>query len=1113
MPLLKRKPVIPAPLPSLSSILQPIASTSSTTSTNAEASSSNNTQDSSSTIPKDGKDDEEQLDKLLSIFRGEMTGVQLPNAKNDNNGTSTKSKKNQNKIPNGIDLNGDHQQINGISSGTEQSKPLWKSNDKECWYMPETGEIFTDYESFCLRRAFYSQPLFQCEVSGKSNLNFYTALQSEQKEVRQLHSRFPRQLKKAVLSAVQFQIEGKLDTLADKIFERFHDRFFDDEKVFVDVDGDKYLARIVKTFPPRSLNTTTTPTTQPILHPYATDLSLSLEEVNEKDDPSKYFYNVRLIEEGYPEGIAAEYASANGQSNGPYDEDEEDGKGEKWTGSTMEVQCNKISRDRINFSRAMLKRFIRDCVVRDAAVYSPWLVKPSVASRYGLPIEMPEEIRESILRYKEKQMDKRKREREERLGITNPPTSAAAAVAGEEDDKPKTKKQKKDEEKKLKEEEKQKEKEAKEREKEKEREEEERKKKKTLKYPAEDLLVEWSEEKDGSAGRIQVRPVPNKTLPFGDQFEKLLMTWSFLNVTGKPLGLSPFTLDDYENSLYHNDPYNNPAPLMAEIHSVLLNALAADLKAGHEPVKPLNTFGKDGEIENDTDYWEGKKGATTETLTPVVLPLIENFKNKELLIKDNRKGWENNLIGLLWERSNLDILPNYLDNILHLTFEDKPAPTRPTWSTGPSTSSNSSGTGLAGTIQGLIPSKPEKRYSSLHHSHKLDIISFLIELVNQTELLREFMEESTLNLTEVRKDQVEVKRELRRVQAEREALEPKEKPKEEGEDGDVSMEVKGETTDSPDVSMNGHTINGNGSTERDQDELEDSPSVNNEDNSDAESDHKDLSAIGASRRKAMKEKALEREAEEKIKNQKLAKEREVLKQKKLEGKQIAIEKKRLSEEEELINQKLKLLEYDFRRWIYTLRSRPLGLDRFGNKVWWFDGLGSSPLYNEQTISLNKLNLGTGRLYIQGVDQEDLDIYLNSAISIIEEDISKEHIMERRLKEEGSSNPLQPGEWAVYDNPDQLRDLMNWLNPRGLRENQLLKQLKMWQNEIEMSMRKRRSLAGLDTQTESDEPTSRKLRPSRKVNHNGDDEKEGYMNWKRRTRSRFKSPKFLGVYEF
>ena len=194
---------------------------------------------------------------------------------------------------------------------------------------------------------------------------------------------------------------------------------------------------------------------------------------------------------------------------------------------------------------------------------------------------------------------------------------------------------------------------------------------------------------------------------------------------------------------------------MAEIHSTLLNVLVRDLASPHEPVRPLASSGKPPEESNDAaDYWEGKKGATTETLQPVVLPYASAWRTRELSARDSRKGWEGALIGCLWERASLDSLPNYLDNVLHMCFEDRPAPTRPTWSTGP--------TSQIGGV-GLVQAKPEKRYSSLHHLHKLEIITFLIELVAQTEAVREFMEESTSALTEVRKEQNEVKRDRKRM--------------------------------------------------------------------------------------------------------------------------------------------------------------------------------------------------------------------------------------------------------------------------------------------------------------------------------------------------------------
>ena len=313
-----------------------------------------------------------------------------------------------------------------------------------------------------------------------------------------------------------------------------------------------------------------------------------------------------------------------------------------------------------------------------------------------------------------------------------------------------------------------------------------------------DLLVEYIE-RDEKEGRILVRPSMGRNLPFGDQFEKLLLSWSFLNVMGyvlffisflfgvysdtrsgygmeqmgtrcrnwaervddgmsedgrlttsKPLNLSPFTIDEFEQSLYHKDPYT-PSPIMAEIHSCLINTLINDLSSA-EPIRPMGVpVNQAGDGENDTDYWEGLKGATTETLRPIADDFASTWTNP---IPRDRKGWESTLVGLLWERGTLTSLPTYLDNILHLTYEDKPAPTRPTWATAPTS---------ATSAQGLIPSKPEKRYGSLHHTHKLGIIAWMIDMVVQTGAIRDYMEESMSALTEVRKEQVDVKREWKKM--------------------------------------------------------------------------------------------------------------------------------------------------------------------------------------------------------------------------------------------------------------------------------------------------------------------------------------------------------------
>jgi hypothetical protein len=78
-----------------------------------------------------------------------------------------------------------------------------------------------------------------------------------------------------------------------------------------------------------------------------------------------------------------------------------------------------FSRDRLSFSKSILRRFIRDCVDRDAAVASPWTVKPLIAKHYGVSSIMPEETRKGVEDIKRGEIDKRKKVWEDREG---PPT-------------------------------------------------------------------------------------------------------------------------------------------------------------------------------------------------------------------------------------------------------------------------------------------------------------------------------------------------------------------------------------------------------------------------------------------------------------------------------------------------------------------------------------------------------------------------------------------------------------------------------------------------------------------------------------------------------------------
>jgi len=58
--------------------------------------------------------------------------------------------------------------------------------------------------------SFYKQKQFQCEVTGRSGLDYFQALESEQQEARELHQRFPEPLKYMVLKSVQWRMYNTL---------------------------------------------------------------------------------------------------------------------------------------------------------------------------------------------------------------------------------------------------------------------------------------------------------------------------------------------------------------------------------------------------------------------------------------------------------------------------------------------------------------------------------------------------------------------------------------------------------------------------------------------------------------------------------------------------------------------------------------------------------------------------------------------------------------------------------------------------------------------------------------------------------------------------------------
>ncbi len=160
--------------------------------------------------------------------------------------------------------------------------------------------------------------------------------------------------------------------------------------------------------------------------------------------------------------------------------------------------------------------------------------------------------------------------------------------------------------------------------------------------------------------------------------------------------------------------------------------------------------------------------------------------------------------------------------------------------------------------------------------------------------------------------------------------------------------------------------------------------------SDAASDSLSTSKKGSSRQKDLRQKM-----------QTQAKQREAARAKQASVKQAMAEHRRLDEEVNKIERRLEGIEREFRKLLGGVRVKPLGRDRFYNRIWWFDGLGSASLVGSGGVA----QYGTGRIFIQGPSETDMELL---RLRQVEDDIDG-----RRKEEEGEDGVLGPGEWAAY----------------------------------------------------------------------------------------------------
>ena len=173
----------------------------------------------------------------------------------------------------------------------------------------------------------------------------------------------------------------------------------------------------------------------------------------------------------------------------------------------------------------------------------------------------------------------------------------------------------------------------------------------------------------------------------------------------------------------------------------------------------------------------------------------------------------------------------------------------------------------------------------------------------------------------------------------------------------------------------------------------------------------DVSEGGSESTSAAGGKKSSRQKELRIKAHTIAhsKEREAARAKLASQKQAIAEHRRLDEEVNKLERRLESIEREFRKLLGAVRVKPLGRDRFYNRIWWFDGMGSASLVGSGGIAL----YGTGRLFIQGPSEFDLQQLEKKALE------DAEDITARRKEEEGEEGMLGPQDWAVYTELEEV----------------------------------------------------------------------------------------------
>ncbi|XP_063703456.1 bromodomain adjacent to zinc finger domain protein 1A [Culicoides brevitarsis] len=126
-------------------------------------------------------------------------------------------------------------------------------DDEEVFYCEQTKEIFRNYEDYFERVMLISSMVWTCAYTGKPNLTYDEAVESE-KAARTILRRFPNAIRGPVIMVASQTKRSNISELVDDVFNFVKDRFYVGERVDV-LHGNKYrCCKITEVLKPANSN-------------------------------------------------------------------------------------------------------------------------------------------------------------------------------------------------------------------------------------------------------------------------------------------------------------------------------------------------------------------------------------------------------------------------------------------------------------------------------------------------------------------------------------------------------------------------------------------------------------------------------------------------------------------------------------------------------------------------------------------------------------------------------------------------------------------------------------------------------------------------------------------